>query len=212
VERDVPTLTTSDKGLMFPPRPEVLVTVHFAEVTRPYEEYRPKRQNSDFYGNLTAVKNVLREVIEMEAPLHIDIAVRRVASAWGMTRAGSRVQGVFRKALESSIREKTATIHGKFIYSTVEKPLYVRRNEPGGSTRRAVEIAPEEIAEAIEIVLKDQIKLTYDDLLIAGARVFGFERTGSDVKSAVQAGVELLVKSGKVTHDSGIISIVKDQV
>ena len=158
-DRATPIQATSDTGKVLPPRPELSATDHLAEVTRPYIEYSAKRQSSDFYDNLTAVKNVLIEIVEIEAPLYVDVAVRRVASAWGMTRAGSRVQEVSRRALEAAIRDKKVFIRGKFIYSTIENPIYVRRNVPGGWIRRAEEIAPEEIAAAVEIVLKDQIKL-----------------------------------------------------
>ena len=206
-DRATPIQATSDTGKVLPPRPELSATDHLAEVTRPYIEYSAKRQSSDFYDNLTAVKNVLIEIVEIEAPLYVDVAVRRVASAWGMTRAGSRVQEVSRRALEAAIRDKKVFIRGKFIYSTIENPIYVRRNVPGGWIRRAEEIAPEEIAAAVEIVLKDQIKLSHDDLLVACARVLGFERTGSDVRAVVQAGVELLVKNGRATQESGLISL-----
>jgi very-short-patch-repair endonuclease len=204
----VQTSTESDNDQVFPTQLEVPVRDYLAEVMRPYIESRPKRQYSDFYGNMAAVKNVLLEVVEMEAPLHIDVAVRRVASAWRITRAGSRVQDVCRRALELSIRDKAVVIRGKFIYSSVEKSIPVRRNVPGGSTRLAEEIAPEEIAAVVEIVLRDQIKLSHKDLLVASARALGFERTGSDVRAAVQTGVDLLLENGRVIQEFGFISIV----
>ena len=201
----------SDLGhnIVFSSPPKVCATNdHLAEITKPYTEYKLQRQHVDFYENLVAVKRVLLEIVEAEAPLHVDVAIRQIGSAWGMARAGSTVQKICLRALESCVKDKTVDVRGDFIYTTMERPLIVRRNVPGGSIRRAPEIAPEEVAEAVKIALKDQIKLSLDDLIIASARVLGFERTGSDVKAAVQAGVDLLIKNGKATQESKQVSIL----
>lgn len=154
------------------------------------------------------MKRVLLEIVEAEAPLHRDAAVRQVGAAWGIERAGNTVRSICDRALELCVRDKTIVVHGDFINTTMERPLIVRRNVPGGSIRRATEIAPEEVAEAVKIALKDQLKLSIDDLMIASARVLGFERTGKDVRAVVQAGVDLLIENGKATQKSGLISIV----
>ncbi len=176
-------------------------------ITKPYTEYRPLRQLVDFYENLPAVKRVLLEIVDAEAPLHIDTAIRQVGSAWGMTRAGSTIRRICLQAVESCINDNTVYVCGDFIYTTAERPLTVRRNIPGGAFRRAVEIAPEEVAEAVKIVLKNQIKLSTEDLIVAGARVLGFDRTGTDVRAVMQTGINLLLKKGKAIEESGQVSI-----
>ena len=183
-------------------------TAYLAELTKPYTEHRPPKQHVDFYENIEAVKRVLLEIVEAEAPLHREAAVRQVGAAWGIERAGNTVRSICGRALELCVRDKTIVVRGDFIYTTMERPLIVRRNVPGGSIRRATEIAPEEVAEAVKIALKDQLKLSIDDLMIASARVLGFERTGKDVRAVVQAGVDLLIENGKATQKSGLISIV----
>lgn len=181
-----------------------LAADHVSDLTSAYVEYHPPRQRGDFYAAHRAVKTVLISIIEAESPVHIDTAVRRTASAWGITRAGHRVRDVVMSAAGSAISEGSILRRGTFLYRTGESQVAVRRNAPGGDTRKAFEIAPEEIAEAARLILQDFIRLSRDDLIIATARLLGFERTGTDVRRVMSDGIDVLVDSGvaMVEHDA----------
>lgn len=184
------------------------VADHISAVTSPYAAFSPQLQRSDFYAAHSAVKEVLIAVVAVEGPVHFNVATRRVASAWDIARAGHVVQAVVRSAAESAVREGAIVSRGGFLYLTGTRQIRVRRNTPEGVCRKAAEIAPEEIAEAARLVLRDHLRLSTDDLAIATARALGFERTGSDVRSAVLAGIRHLVRSGVAADVSGDIVLV----
>jgi very-short-patch-repair endonuclease len=178
---------------------------YLSDVTTPYAECRPTPQHSDFYTDCTTVANVLIDVVEKEGAIHIDSAVRRVAGAWGIARAGDRVHEVVRLAAIAATRLESIVWRADFLYPAGATETPVRRNVPGGDYRRASDIAPEEIAEAARLALKNQLKLTQDDLVVATARVLGFERTGSDVRNAVLGGIHYLVGIGTAAEVDGDI-------
>ena len=180
----------------------------YCALASPYAEYPPPRQISEFYLAQLAVKRVLIGVVEAEGPLRIDVATRRVASGWGIARCGHKVQAVVAAAVDAAVREGSIATRAGFLYSVSGETIRVRRNTPAGPIRKATEIAPEEIAEAARLVLQDQIKLSTDDLIVATARVLGFERTGSEVRDAVVVGIDCLVESGAAAEKTGSIALV----
>jgi very-short-patch-repair endonuclease len=187
------------------PSPTAESDDYLAGMTAPYIECRPAQERWDFYTSPSRVKQVLVGVVGAEGPIRIDVATRRVASAWGFGRAGRKVQEIVQAAARTAMREGVIVARGQFLYLAGVQELRVRRNTPNGDSRKAVEIAPEEIAEAARLVLRDQIRLSVEDLTVATARVMGFERTGSDVRSAVLAGIRLLVSNRAAEETNGDI-------
>lgn len=184
------------------------VADRISTVTVPNFAFYPTPRTSDFYTAMSDVKEVLISVVEVEGPVHIDVATRHVASAWGIARAGHVVQGVVRSAVASAVREGAIASRGDFLYRSGAHQIHVRRNTPGGVCRKAREIAPEEIAKAALLVLQDHLRLSRDDLAVATARAFGFERTGSDVRSAMMDGIQHLVRSGAAAEANGDVVLV----
>lgn len=182
-------------------------TDHLLSLTTPFVECKLPMRGSDFYTSGSAVVEVLIKVVQAESPLHVDSLTRKVAGVWGIGRSGHKVQAVVRQALQSAVQSGAVAARGRFVYENRKREIPVRHNVPGGAARKAAEIAPEEFAAAAKLVLRDQIKLSIDDLVIATARVFGFERTGSEVRSAVLTGLHLLIASAEATQEEGVISL-----
>lgn len=203
---ELPEITVVEGSTVF--EPPSSATDHLLSLTAPYVECKLPMRGSDFYTSGSAVVEVLIKVVQAESPLHVDSLTRRVAGVWGIARSGHKVQAVVRRALQSAVQWGGVAARGQFVYENREREIPVRHNVPGGAARKAVEIAPEEIAAAATLVLRDQIKLSTDDLVIATARVFGFERTGSEVRSAVLVGVRLLVESGAAREEDGVVALV----
>lgn len=174
----------------------------------PYVESRPAKQTGNFYTEFAKVKQVLVRVVKEEGPIHLDVATRRVASAWDIERAAHRVQEVVKFAQQAAVRERLIISRGDFLYNPHEDKIRVRRNSQDGATRKIAEIAPEEIAEAARLILTDQIKLTRDDLISATARLLGFERTGTEIKKVIPEGIRVLVNSGAAVEVDGNVSLV----
>ena len=187
---------------------ESLGTADFQEqLTEPYIPYSPTAQRSDFYESPHRVRAVAIEVVNAEGPIHIDDLVRTVGSAWGFERAGNRIRGMVEIAVRNAVAAGQLRVQGDFVWAAGMTTSPVRHNVAGGPSRTANSIAPEEVAEAAALVLQHQLKLSEDDLIVATARVLGFDHCGSKVRARVAEGVMLLVDSGRAMRAGGSISL-----
>jgi hypothetical protein len=62
-------------------------------------------------------------------------------------------------------------------------------------------ISPAEYQLALVTVVSDAVSISKDDLVIETARLFGFDRTGPDLKEAIDTQTGRLVKGGKLIRD-----------
>ena len=62
-------------------------------------------------------------------------------------------------------------------------------------------IAPAEYQLAIRTIIGDAVGISSEDLVVETARIFGFDRTGPDLKEAIHRQVERLVKEGRLDLD-----------
>ncbi len=62
-------------------------------------------------------------------------------------------------------------------------------------------IAPEEYQLALTTIIAEAVTISKDDLVVETARLFGFDRTGPDLKDAIDRQTERLVKEGRLHLD-----------
>jgi very-short-patch-repair endonuclease len=151
------------------------------------------------------VSNLVRVIVDTEAPLLFDSLCSEVASAWGLQRAGSRIRDVVRDAVRQNGVPLRRAGKREFVWTKelTEKPYEGFRVPLEGDprARTAEEICPEEIANAAVQVLNLHISMGQDDLARETANVFGITRLGNKVRSAFMDGIELMKKNGLCRMD-----------
>jgi len=169
----------------------------------PYVAASIPARTGDFHASpQSSVVKALEQVVEAEGPVRFDIAVRRVAAAWGIRRAGSQVTTIVRDAAASAVRRGLMRRDGDFLLSRQSSPVRARRNTPGGDQRKPDEVSPAEIAEAAYLALQQHLALSEEDLVTATARLLGFERTGRHVRDAIALGIGRLLRSGRAERNA----------
>ncbi len=158
------------------------------------------------------IRRVIEAVVEKEAPISRKNLGRKVLSAWGITRSGSRVDSVIERALLSAQVKKSKSNNTVFYWSMSQEPIdYVEFRIPAGDDekRSLDDICSEEIANGLKCVMQVQISLTNADLIRETAKIFGFTRKGGIIDSAVQNGIEEAVNRGYITvsEDGGRITL-----
>jgi hypothetical protein len=120
------------------------------------------------------LSDLLKQIVENEGPLHIDVAAHRLAAVWGIHRVGSRmretIDGILRYSARSSVDER-----GEFLWpKRVGFELRVRIPEPDDpqTIRTVSEIPPEEIELAYEKILEEALSMPREPLIIQAARAF----------------------------------------
>lgn len=156
--------------------------------------------------NRPVVLRQMKDVLQMESPISKDLLYSRVLAAWGAPRIGSRISAYLDTLLTQM--HYLQTTHGSqaILWKITSEPQQYtgyRTAAANGPKRDAEDLPPEEIANAVQTVLKQQISLPTTDLVREVAKVFGFVRMGSNVETAIGKGIALAVEKELAAMGNG---------
>ncbi|MDR1422870.1 MAG: DUF3320 domain-containing protein [Coriobacteriales bacterium] len=155
--------------------------------------------------NARIVMNQITEVIQQEAPISSALLTKRIINAWGMTRAGNRINSYMDDLCRRMGLPYTKTLKTVFYWNVGQDPkaydLY--RPPANGETRRTMDcICKEETAQAIKFVLENQVSLTREDLKREVYKLFGFSRMGQSMDVYINAGIDYSLLIGIAFEDN----------
>lgn len=152
-----------------------------------------------FPQNLGKVKAQIFNVLNTESPISRSLLSKRVLTAWGISRQGSRVAAHFDTIYgQMNIRQENSS-YNTFFWKNGQQPEQYNVFRVAGSEsqkRDAEDLPPEEIANGVLEVLHNQISLSKNDLVRETAKLFGYARIGSNVEAAMLAGIEKALERG----------------
>jgi very-short-patch-repair endonuclease len=141
----------------------------------------------------TVVKAILT-VVEAEAPIHIKDLGARVAGMWGQ-KTGSNITAKIDYILQHLQASNHIVRREDFLW--LPNGSFVVRSRKGSGIP-AERIAPEEIREAVLMVLRTGSEFTRQELLKEVSGVFGFSRTGATLQQTITVVVEDLLRKGLI--------------
>jgi hypothetical protein len=160
------------------------------------------------FGNRKLVKSQIQAVVDAEAPVSKGLLYKRILQAWNVARAGSRLD----KHLSGIIAEMglLRTDHGQPFYwtgaITPAKLDYYRAND---IEKRSIEdIAPEELAVAIDEILFEHLSIEEEELLRYIARLFGFAKVGRQIDTTLRYVIDIMVQTGRLQRENGRVKVV----
>jgi hypothetical protein len=137
---------------------------------------------------LAQLADLVAKIVAIEGPIHIDEVARRVTSAFGKARTGSRIADAVTQAARVALRHDAALRQdGPFLMTAAQAaspPVRDRSAESGGLLKAAM-IAPSEIAAAAALVRQESGDASVEELVRAVARLMGFQRVGTDLAAAI---------------------------
>ncbi|NDV78321.1 DUF3320 domain-containing protein [Dysgonomonas sp. 511] len=139
----------------------------------------------------------MKEVIQVEAPVSRLRVCRQILAAWGISRLGQRLDANFEMLFSLVPHYKTKHEGLIYIWNDKEQCDAYDSFRPGAS-RDAVDLPPEEIANAMRSILRDEISLPVSDLQRLCAQLFGFARSGTNVEAAMQRGLKEAERKGYI--------------
>lgn len=164
------------------------------------------------FQNQNLLQNQIKEVLEMEAPISLNLLTKRILQAWGIGRAGSRIQNYLNSVLgEMNIpftEQNTSYFYWKNQVDAQKLNNY-RVSNNDAEKRNAEDIAVEEIAVAVKEIVENQISLTLIDLIRETARIFGFSRLGNNVETAMKLGIDFAISNNMVLQDGERIKTLR---
>jgi hypothetical protein len=145
-------------------------------------------------------------VVKGEGPVHTEEVARRIREAFGLQRTGNRILEHVLASLEH-LAQTGQIEHDNDFWSPIGRDLKAVRDRRNASLplRRAAMISPAEYQLAITSIISGAVAISREDLIIETARVFGFDRTGPDLREAIDQQSEILVDLGRFHLDGDVL-------
>jgi len=144
----------------------------------------------------------------MEGPVHISEVVRRIRVAWGIKRAGKRIQDSITDAINLANENGDVRLKDEFLYPK-NRGIIVRRRS-GDPPAKINLICDDEIAEAAKMVIRTQFASPMAEVVRQTSRLFGIKVTRGATAKRIEGVVQQLVKDGELEIQSnGMINFPK---
>ena len=144
----------------------------------------------------------VQQVVAVESPVHFDEVTRRMVEAAGITRVGPRIREILRHAVRHADASKRIKIKGQFLWDNAQRPPVIRnRSQLPAAARKIGYIASEEMALALERIVKDAIAIHRDDAITMTARMFGFNRVTEDIKEEIGKTIDNCIEEKRLTEE-----------
>ncbi len=159
---------------------------------------------------LPVLKRMLSLIVDLEGPVHKNVAATRLAKAWELDRVGERMMHAIESTWRSLSREGLLKIQGSFLWPSVPTfQLADRQPSPSeNESRRSIEEIPsEETALAMKNLVRGSLSIERDSLLLYVARIFGFERAGNQIQKALEDTLNELVETRQLVLPDGHVSL-----
>ena len=151
---------------------------------------------------------VVTQIVDMEGPVHINEVIRRIRVAWGLKRAGKRIQDAITDAISLARDNGDVTIKDEFLYPK-NFNLIVRRRT-GDPPAKINLICDDEIVEAAKIVIRTQYASPMSEVIKQTSRLFGIKVTRGATVKRIEGVVQQLVEDGELeVQSNGMINFPK---
>jgi len=154
------------------------------------------------------LQRLLREVVAAEGPITDRLALDRIRRAWGLKRAGGRVQEAFDQAVRQLIARALIERVGDALRVPGQELATVRVPGDDEQRRRAAEDVP--IVEMAAALAQGAgaigAPVAEDELTMLVAKLFGWTRRGGAIQERLDAALEHAAAHGSITRDGGRVT------
>lgn len=183
------------------------------EVYRAAARPRGVTSRSDVFQESTdgLAVQALAALVEQEAPVVPELAIRRLAEWFGVSRVTDRFRARFEEILALAVVEGRVTGSGDSLWPVGVSPdeaVRVRTAGDDESSQRDVEWIPLiERAAAVRRVLDAQIGLPRDDLEREAARMLGIARATAKTRDAMAEAIDEVLAVGAAHEADGRVVV-----
>ena len=162
-----------------------------------------------FLENRVLQSRLLEELVREEGPIHFEYAVQRLAATWGVKRTGPKVIHAVREALNLLIKDHRLIVRGEFLWLNDLVEVQVRVPVPGipESIRLPSHIPPEEIENAMRLIVQYALSISAESLITETGRVFGFSHGGEKTRRRFQEISEKMVRERKLILTNNVVTV-----
>jgi hypothetical protein len=150
----------------------------------------------------SALESFVEHVVRIEGPVSMDLICRRVRDAWRRQMITAKTRDAVDMVLRRGERAEIFTREGSFVCTAGTGLDNVRVPTKGSQdTERGVnDVAPAELALALELTIRDVRSIERDELTRRVAALFGWRRRGPDIETAMRRGLRTLEEAGSIVQ------------
>ena len=156
----------------------------------------------------TEIVEAIVQIAEVESPIHIEEATRRMVAKSGGTATRKRVTET-RDAAQLAAGTNRILVKDDFLWRTDQTDTPIRRRDkaslPAG-LRKPDMMADQELRSAIGHVLGQTSGITAEAAVKASTTLFGFSRAGDKWTARLSTVLQAMQDSGEVVANEGLLS------
>lgn len=152
------------------------------------------------------IGNWIAKVVEKESPVHFEEMARRIAEAAGLSKIGSRARYTLEAATAYAVSSGLINKKEDFLWHPAMETAIIRNRSGLSSTsRKLIYIAPEEMSQAVQKVVRESVAIQPEVAAPLIARLFGFSRVTEEIKNELLLVLEQNVAMGKIRKDGELL-------
>ena len=153
------------------------------------------------------LQRLIREVVQHEGPVTERLALDRVRRAWGLRRAGGRVQEAFDQAVKQLVARSLVERSGDALVVPGAAEIRVRVPGDDEATKRAAEDVPlPELALALQhAVAAHGGRVDEDEVTMQVAKLFGWTRRGGAIQSRLDSALGSALDAGTLRREGSAV-------
>ena len=141
----------------------------------------------------------ISEVVNIESPVHFDEICRQITSSANVKRVGARIRSAMWRAVKYAEAERMIKKSDQFLWRPDMQVAPVRdRSNMSQSSKNMKLISPEEIQEAIHIVVKTSLGAKEEEISKQVSILFGFGALKKEAKKLIDLQIEQMKTNGKL--------------
>jgi hypothetical protein len=188
------------------------LTEREAAPATPLEPYRCADIEVTFEGDMHALPahrlaRWLAQVVEVEGPVHVDEAKRRVTQAAGK-KLGSRIDAALETGVALAVSQRTFARRGDFLWAIgqASPPLRSRDGLPAAS-RKLELVAPEELEGVAVRAVAESVGLEPEALPTEVCKRLGVTKPAAETAQLVTAAVDRLLRRGHLEARGRLLAV-----
>ena len=157
-----------------------------------------------------AIATMVKEIVEVEGPIHQDEVVVRVRSVWGLQRAGTRIQDHVAKAIRAARMWGDIEREGKFLNVPGRAAHLRNRSSVASRSLRLPEmLPPAEIRAGIEDVIRENFGAREEEIASTVLRRLGYATTSANLRDVVQTAIRKMRASGVLAEHGDLLILAE---
>lgn len=167
----------------------------------------PRQQYELHLVPSTRMAAIVRDVVQIEGPIHRSEVVARIRTLWDLQRAGGRIQAAVDEGINHAAGEGMVTREGEFLLWPDREIVVRDRSEVVSTTLRRPELLPPmEIDVAIQSLVKENLGATFDEVSLHVSRRLGYRTTSAQLRAALVMRAEALVAKRVLELRGGVLA------